>query len=293
VTAGKFTHGLLGCLAVLPSATVVTGASRSSSEGKPTWIVRILRAFIVVVAVVLVAGAANLAAGALRERAETIRTTPRFDPPVWAGQLVPVPCATGGFYARDGQTIVLTISAHCAAATPGGTLLDADGRPAGIFGPAAQLPDCPRGRFCAPSDFVSLALAPDRIPWGHLNLVDLGAGGYRTFAEGTRPLSCAEIRVGDRVEVDGLEHYRSGTVIASERYEYATDTIFPCMVITDIHANFGDSGGAVLVNGEPAGVTAREIANDLAFTPLAEGLENLGLVLCTTPNCDVIPGTPN
>jgi hypothetical protein len=182
-----------------------------------------------------------------------------------------------------------TISAHCAVAKPGATLLDSDGRSAGIFGPPAQLADCPVGRFCAPSDFVTLALAPDRIPWGHLNLVDLGAGGYRTIAPGTRPLACPDVNVGDHVEVDGLEHYRSGTVIASGPYEYATDTIFPCMVITEIHAYFGDSGGAVLVNGLPAGTTAREIGGDLAFTPLAEGLENLGLVLCTTPDCDLSP----
>jgi hypothetical protein len=243
---------------------------------------------IVIVGVVIGAGAFG-AAGVLRGLAETTRTTPRFDPPVWAGQLVPVPCATGGFYARHEQTIVLTISAHCAVAKPGETLLDTDGRPAGVFGPAAQLTDCPVGRFCAPSDFVSLALTPDRIPWGHLNVVDMGAGGYRTIAEGTRPLGCADVHVGDRVEADGVEHYRSGTVIANGPYEYSTDTIFPCMVISDIQALLGDSGGAVLVNGLPGGTTAREISGLMAFTPLAEGLENLGLVLCTTPNCDLSP----
>jgi hypothetical protein len=241
----------------------------------------------VVVTGLAIGAGVYVASGLLRELAETTRSTARFDPPVWAGQLVPVPCATGGFYARHQQAIVLTISAHCAVAKPGATLLDADGRPAGIFGPAAELADCPPGRFCAPSDFVTLALAPDRIPWGHLNLVDMGAGGYRTIAPGTRPLACADVHVGDRVEVDGVEHYRTGTVIASGRYEYATDTIFPCMLITDIAAHLGDSGGAVLANGLPAGTTAREIAGDLAFTPLAEGLANLGLVLCTSPDCDV------
>lgn len=250
---------------------------------------RLLRVCTVVVAGLVIGAGAYGAAGALHDLAETTRTTPRFDPPVWAGQLVPVPCATGGFYARHEQTIVLTISAHCAAAIPGATLLDPDGRPAGIFGPAAELADCPVGRFCAPSDIVSLALAPDRIPWGHLNLVDMGAGGYRTIAEGTRPLGCADVHIGDRVEVDGLEHYRSGRVIASGPYEYATDTIFPCMFITDIHGYVGDSGGAVLVNGLPAGTTAREIGGYSAFTPLAEGLENLGLILCSSPDCDRSP----
>jgi hypothetical protein len=251
--------------------------------------VRLFRVFLVVVAGIAIGAAGYRAVGVMRGLAETTRTTPRFDPPVWAGQLVPVPCATRGFYARHQQTIVLTISAHCAVAKPGATLLDSDGRSAGIFGPAAELADCPTGRFCAPADIVSLALAPDRIPWGHLNLVDLGAGGYRTIAEGTRPLACGDVHVGDKVEVDGLEHYRSGTIIASGPYDHATDTIFPCMVITDINAYLGDSGGAVLVNGLPAGTTAREIGGYLAFTPLAEGLENLGLVLCTSPDCDLSP----
>jgi len=250
---------------------------------------RLLRLGTVVVAGLVIGAGAYRAAGILRDVTETARTTPRFDPPVWAGQLVPVPCATGGFYARHEQTIVLTISAHCAVASPGATLLDAEGRTAGTFGPAAELADCPAGRFCAPADFVTLALAPDRIPWGHLNVVDMGAGGYRTIASGTRPLRCADIHIGDHAEVDGVERYRSGSVIASGRYEYATDTIFPCMVITNITSYLGDSGGAVLVSGLPAGTTAREISGYLAFTPLAEGLDNLDLVLCTTPDCDLSP----
>jgi hypothetical protein len=42
----------------------------------------------------------------------------------------------------------------------------------------------------------------------------------------------------------------------------------------------------VLVNGQPAGVISRSIGGRLGFTPLAEGLDNLGLTLCTTPDCD-------
>ena len=80
---------------------------------------RLLRAFTVVAAVVLVA-APRLPSPSvlivLRERAETIRTTARFDPPVLGGQLVPGPCANGGFYARHRETIVLTIAAHCGIA---------------------------------------------------------------------------------------------------------------------------------------------------------------------------------
>lgn len=250
---------------------------------------RLLRAFTVVVAVILVASAAYLAVGAMRDRTETTRTTARFDPPVWAGQNVPGPCASGGFYARDEQSIVLTIAAHCPVAMPGSSMLDPNGRLVGIYGPLAELSDCPQGRFCAPSDILPLALAPDRIPWGHLNLVDMGAGGYRTMTEGSRPLTCADIHKGDRVELNGRERYRTGTVIEIGPYEHTTDTIFPCMVVTDIDGGYGDSGAAVLVNGQPAGSISRVIGRYLTFTPLAEGLENLGLVLCTTPDCDMSP----
>jgi hypothetical protein len=255
----------------------------------PGRIVRLLRAFTVVASVILVAAALFVAVGMLRERAETARTTARFDPPVWAGQLVPVPCANGGFYARDDQTIVLTIAAHCYLAKPGTEWRDADGRLIGTWGRLAELADCPAGRFCAPADIVSLELAPDRIPWGHLNLVDLGAGGYRTIAEGTSALACADIHVGDRAEVNGREHFRSGTVIEVGPYEHATDTMFPCMIVTDIAVAPGDSGSSVLVNGLPAGTTSRDVGGHLAFTPLAEGLDNLGLVLCDTPDCELAP----
>lgn len=237
--------------------------------------------------VLLVAGAV-WAVGAIREGNETARTTARFDPPVWAGQNVPGACS-GGFYARRGSTIVLTIVAHCA--NPGDTLRDADGRTIGVFGPRAELADCPATRFCAPSDFLTLALAADRIPWGHLNQVDLGAGGYRTIGPGTPPLACGDIQAGDRVEVDGREHYRSGAVLEVGTYEHDSDTIFPCMVVADIAVVTGDSGGAVLVNGAPAGIISRRIGDRLGFTPLAEGLENLGLTLCTTPACDLTPET--
>jgi hypothetical protein len=251
--------------------------------------VRLLRWLSVIVVVIVLVAATSVFVGVMRERAETTRTTPRFDPPVWAGQLVPVPCANGGFYARDQQTIVLTIAAHCGIVEPGAVWRDSDGRLIGTWGRLAQLTDCPAGRFCAPADIVPLELAPDRIPWGHLNLVDMGAGGYRTIAEGTRPLACADIQVGDRAEVDGREHYQSGTVIEVGPYEFATDTMFPCMVVTDIEVHYGDSGGSVLVNGLPGGTTSRDIGGHLAFTPLAEGLANLGLILCTTPDCDLSP----
>jgi hypothetical protein len=249
---------------------------------------RLVRATTVVLLAIVLMVAGAWAVATVIELAPTARTTARFDPPVWAGQNVPGACS-GGFYARHGKTIVLTIVAHCAV--PGATLRDGDGRTIGVFGPRAQLADCPAGRFCAPSDFLTLELAADRIPWGHLNLVDLGAGGYRTFATGTHALSCAEIAVGDRVEVDGREHYRQGTVIASGPYEFTTDTMFPCMIVADVAVVVGDSGGAVLVNGAPAGITSRDVGGQLGFTPLAEGLDNLDLTLCTTPDCDLTPAS--
>ena len=227
------------------------------------------------------------AAVAIEDRNETVRTTARFDPPVWAGQNFIVGCA-GGFYARDESTIVLVMSAHCG--NPGDTIRGYEGQVLGVLGLRAQLADCPAGRFCAPSDIQTLALAPERIPWGHLNLVDMGAGGYRTIDAGTRPLACSDIAVGDRFEIDGREHYRSGAVIAIEPYEFATDTMFPCMVVGDTTVSTGDSGGAVLVRGLPAGIIARRLDEArLGFTPLAEGLDNLGLILCTTPDCDLSP----
>ena len=241
------------------------------------------------VTVILVAAVAYIVVDTMRESTETTRTTARFDPPVLAGQLVPGPCSNGGFHARLRATIVLTMAAHCGIASPGTPMRGADGRVVGVFGPAAELPDCPAGRFCAPSDIVVLTLAPDRIPWGHLNLVDMGAGGYRTITAATRPLTCADIHEGDPVEVNGREHYRSGKVIAVGPYQHATDTMFPCIVITDVAGFQGDSGAPVMINGLPAGSTARQISGYLAFTPLAEGLTNLGLELCTTPDCGLSP----
>ncbi|MEO8273622.1 MAG: hypothetical protein ABI620_06125 [Chloroflexota bacterium] len=247
---------------------------------------RLVRALTVTLVVILVAIVGVWGIGAIGERDETARSTARFDPPVWAGQNVPGACS-GGFYARRGQTLVITIVAHCA--NPGDTLRDSRGGMIGIFGPRAELDDCPPDRFCAPSDILAMDLAPAYIPWGHLNLVDMGAGGYRTIGAGTRPLACTDIGVGDPVELIGREHYRTGKVVSSFRYEGESDTIFPCMVAVDIKGFVGDSGGAVFVDGLPAGVISRQLGAGLGFTPLAEGLDNLGLTLCTTPDCDLSP----
>ncbi len=227
------------------------------------------------------------------------RTTPVYDPPVLAGQQVFGFCA-GGFYARLAETIVLTSSGHCAA--EGSTAYEPDGRTVrGVFGPIARLADCPHaGYTCKASDMNYLVVAPDRIPWGRLNLVDMGAGGYRVLDAGTRALACGDIAIGDPVEINGRDIYRTGTVaeIGEYRHDPAQDgDYYPCMIAASgLSAAPGDSGGAVLVRGLPAGVTSRSFGgvfglggDAIGFTPLAEGLEALGLELCTTPDCGLAP----
>jgi hypothetical protein len=219
------------------------------------------------------------------------RTTPVYDPPVLAGQQLWGACA-GGFYARHDDEIVLTSTGHCTS--EGTVAYDPDGTTVrGVFGPAARDAECPYpGHTCAASDMNYLVVAKDRIPWGHLNVVDLGIAGYRVIPAGTRPLACGDIAIGDRVEINGRDLYRSGTV--AEKGDNLRDpaqdgSYFPCMVAAHIQVATGDSGGAVLVRGIPAGVTSRSFGGWLGFTPLAEGLAQLGLELCSTPDCDLVP----
>jgi hypothetical protein len=126
----------------------------------------------------------------------------------------------------------------------------------------------------------------------------MGAGGYRELSPGTRPLACDDIAIGERVEINGRDIYRTGSVV--EKGPYAHDPVadgdaFPCMVASRIGVAVGDSGGAVLVGGKPAGVVSRSfggilgVGGAMGFTPLAEGLANLGLELCTTPDCGLTP----
>ena len=219
-------------------------------------------------------------------------TTPAGEPPVLAGRQLWGSCAAG-FYARLEDTVVLTSSGHCAA--EGTTALEPDGRTVrGVFGPAALLVPCPHeGHTCRPSDMNYLVVAPDRIPWGRLNVVDMGEGGERVIAPGTTPLSCPDIEIGDSAEINGRDIYRAGTVAESGEYLHdpsADGDYFPCIVAAaDIQVGVGDSGGAVLVRGLPAGVTSRSFNGTLGFTPLAEGLDALGLELCTMPDCGLAP----
>jgi hypothetical protein len=138
-----------------------------------------------------------------------------------------------------------------------------------------------------------LVVATDRIPWGHLNVVDLGTGGYRVIPPETKALGCADIAIGDPVEIDGRNIYREGTVLEKGEYLHPEDgDYFPCMIAADVSVEAGDSGGAVLVRGIPAGVSSRSFGGKLGFTPLAEGLAQLGLELCTAPDCGLVPPAP-
>jgi hypothetical protein len=137
-----------------------------------------------------------------------------------------------------------------------------------------------------------LIVAPDRIPWGHLNEIDMGAGGYRVMPAGLKPLECDQIKINDEVEFDGRAIYRTGHVLLQREYlpPVTQDPIyFPCIVITDISSATGDSGGVALVRGIPAGIASRRFGDLLGITPLGSGLAELGLTLCDTPNCGLTP----
>lgn len=224
------------------------------------------------------------------------RAAPAYEPPVLAGRFLWGSCSAG-FHARLGDRVVVTTSGHCAV--EGMTATDGDGRALGVFGPSAAAATCAEaGHTCRPSDLSYLVIEPHRIPWGRLHWIDMGAGGYRQLAADTTALDCAAIRVGDRVEINGRDLFRAGTVVETGPYVHdpARDSdAFPCMAAARIAVATGDSGAAVLVRGQPAGVVSRSfggvlgIGGAMGFTPLAEGLANLGLVLCTTPDCGLPP----
>jgi hypothetical protein len=247
---------------------------------------RRLRLLIVGLAGVLLGvGAYAMATTAVQPR----RTTPVYDPPVLAGQPVWGSCSAG-FYARRGETIVLTSTGHCAS--EGTIARDPDGVGVrGVFGPAARDDTCPyAGHWCGSSDLSYLVVATDRIPWGHLNVVDMGLGGYRVLAADTRGLGCADVEIGDPLEINGRDLFRTGRVTQKgENLNDQDGAYFPCMILADVQVAVGDSGGGVLVRGLPAGVISRSFGGSLGFTPLAEGLAQLGLELCSTPDCDLRP----
>ncbi len=220
----------------------------------------------------------------------TARSTPVYNPPVLAGQMVvPIWCS-GGVYGRVGDQIVVTSSGHCAG--EGQTYTDDEGV-AGVWGPDSYSASCPYpGYRCTASDMNYLIVAPDRIPWGHLNEIDMGAGGYRTVTPDTKPLECTDIHDNDELEFDGRMIYRTGKVLTQREYLPPVDqdaVYFPCIVIADIKVWTGDSGGVVFVNGVPSGIASRRFGDLLGFTPLGSGLTELGVTLCVDPNCGLTP----
>jgi len=75
---------------------------------------------------------------------------------------------------------VLTSSPHCG--DEGSVVRDQ-----GVAGPWAQDATCPyAGHTCHASDMNYIVVAQDRIPWGHLNVIDLGVGGYRILEPGAQ-----------------------------------------------------------------------------------------------------------
>jgi len=207
---------------------------------------------------------------------------------VMAGHEIAYPCF-GNFYARHGDAVVLTTVAHCHG-TEGTDAFDGSGRLRGTWGPVATGPPCdPAWQSCLASDMTYIALAPDRVPWGRLDQVLMGRIGYRGIAGG-RALSCEEIPVGARVELTGIGRYRDGRVVSRMPYGGpGAATVFPCIIETDLPGFIGDSGGPVFVDGRPAGITSQRLGEVIGFTPLAEGLDALGLTLCTAPDCGLVP----
>ena len=272
------------------STLLADAAARTHDRARPATLLRLM-VFIVLVGI-LVALLVSYGRAGLVWFTEMRRTTPIYDPPVLAGQYVHNGCSTGVYAKTTGGEVVLTVSGHCLLA---GSSVDAvDGRHLGIASAPTHWASCdrPGKNRCTGSDMAYITLTPAMIPWGRLDQIDMGAGSYRTVAPGTRALSCADIHTGDEVAFDGNARYRTGHEVAQEVYDFPGDGVyFPCLVISDVSGMSGDSGGAVLVNGAPAGVATRVFGDEqwMGFTPLADGLAELGLAMCDTPNCGLTP----
>ena len=272
------------------ATSIAPATARASVRPRPLAVVRRL-AFITLVGI-LVALVLFYGRIAILWSSELRRTTPVYDPPVLAGQYLSNGCSTGVYAKRADGTIVLTTTGHCLL--EGQSVNAPDGRLVGIASAPTNWASCdePGMNRCTGSDMAYVAVAPSMIPWGRLDQIDMGAGGYRTVAPGTRPLACAEVKDGDPVEFDGRSIFRTGHTYAHDAYDFLPDrTYFPCIVLTDVSAGGGDSGGLVLVDGQPAGVASRVFGADqlMGFTPLADGLAELGITMCDMPNCGLTP----
>lgn len=216
-----------------------------------------------------------------------------FSPPVLAGRYVVGGAGSAAVYARGGDRVYLVTTSH--SLTPGAEARAPDGETViGHFGSGAWTAGCPDASHrCEESDMSAIELLPGAIPWGHLNVIDMSAAGAYEIPAGTVPLSCDEIAIGDRVEVAGRSGHSTGTVREKGGYLHAEDgDSFPCMIATDVQVRGGDSGSVVLIDGVPAGVASRSFGGLMGFTPMKEGLDALGLTLCTTPDCDLARPQP-
>jgi hypothetical protein len=237
---------------------------------------------------VVVTGTADLAIRASSTMSGPPHVPQDPDRSVMAGHEISYPCY-GNFYARHGTTVVLLGVSHCRGAE-GSVAVDATGQVLGTWGPNAPSVACPTlDHLCPAADMAYIALAPDRVPWGRLDLVGLGSAGMRDLG-GRAPLRCGEIAVGDRVEINGIAGYRTGTVTAIAGTEGGPGVA--CMVHTDIPVTVGDSGGPVLVNGVPGGISTSGFGGLLGFASLGEGLAALGLTLCVDPECGLHAPAP-
>ena len=164
----------------------------------------------------------------------------------------------------------------------------------GVFGPTAQDATCPYpGHTCHASDMNYLVVAADRIPWGHLNVVDLGTAGYRIIPPGTRPLACADIAIGDPVEIDGKSVYRSGTVAEKgENLNHPAQdgSYFPCMIAAQMSRSEAATRAASSSSAASRpGSSAAASADGSGSRPWPRAWPQLGLDLCTTPDCGLVP----
>ncbi len=218
------------------------------------------------------------------------RTAPLYDPPVLAGQWIPGYCSAG-VYARLGDAIVLTTSPHCGG--DGIRATSPDGTVQGVLGPTAVITDCPHpDHTCKASDMSYLVVESDRVPWGHLNEIDLGAGGYRIVAPDTKPLVLRRHRDRrpDRDErpwrLPDRDGCREGRVPPPGRPGWRLLPVPGRLAPPGRHRRLRERGAGAW---DPGGVTTRSLDGNLGFTPLAEGLSLLGLEMCTTPDCGLVP----
>ena len=219
------------------------------------------------------------------------RTTEVYDQPVLAGQqLLEAPARRLLRAARGHDRAHLHRPLHEQGRE---ITYDPDGTTVrGVFEPAAQT-SCPYpGHQCASSPTSTTWWShPDRIPWGHLNVVDLGTAGYRIIPPGTRPLACADIAIGDLVEIDGRNTYRSGTVAEKGQNLFPEDgDYFPCMIAAGMSRRGSQNWGvrSWCEGSRPASRVAATAAHSDS-RPWPRDWTSWAWSCVTTPDCGLTP----